>query len=167
MRVFVTGPTGSGKSTLSRQLSARYRIPFHSLDDIHWIHHPGGDKRRPMDEKLALLDQIAGTENWVIEGVQFKWADVALERADRIIVIDTSPFRTLFQIMTRFCRQKLGLESASYKPTLKTLFQMFRWSADYRSHERALLVEKLRSFQNKTTFAKDSRQGLAALGAGG
>jgi len=163
MRIFVTGPTGSGKSTLARQLSQRYSLPFHSLDDIHWVRDPRGDQRRPMDEKLALLEQIAGADNWVIEGVQFKWADAALNRADRIVVIDMPAFRNHFQILKRFCKQRLGLENADYRPSLKTLVQIFGWSADYRKYERELLMKKLEPFKPKTMLVNHPRQALGSF----
>ena len=117
-----------------------------------------------MDEKLTLLEQIARTENWIIEGVQFKWADVAFDRSDIIIVLDMPMFRNQFQIIKRFCRQLFGAEPADYKPTLKSLVQILKWSADYRNYERDILIRKLEPIKSKTLFAKGGGQIRAALG---
>jgi adenylate kinase family enzyme len=68
MRIFVTGPTCSGKTTLARQISVQTLSPLFSLDDIHWIRDPAGDRRRNADECLSILDQIAQQDDWVIEG---------------------------------------------------------------------------------------------------
>ncbi|MGC1361624.1 MAG: hypothetical protein WA419_12060 [Silvibacterium sp.] len=112
-----------------------------------------------------MLEQVVRTEGWIIDGLQFKWADAVLDRFDRIIVIDMPIFRNKFQIMKRFCKQHFGSEPSDYKPTLKTLAQIFKWSSDYRNHERQLLIRKVERFQSKTVFAKEAVQALKTLDA--
>ncbi len=163
MRIFISGPGGGGKSTLARAISSRWNIPLQSLDDIHWIRDPAGDRRRPMDDKLAMLAEVVVRDTWVIEGVQFKWADMALERADHIIVLDTPFLRNQFQIIKRFVRQVRGTEKADYKPTLATLMRIFRWSADYRRYERAMLLTKLEPFGDKAHVVRTMPEALAIL----
>ncbi|GEM_PF-888597 len=152
VRIFITGPTGSGKSTLSQRLGKFYGIPAHSLDSIHWVPRPGGDERRPLEEKISLLQELVRGESWVIEGVQFKWADLAISSADIIIVLDIPVARNCWLIIKRFVKQYLRVETAAYEPGLKSLVRIFRWNADYRGHERAQLMAKLHPFGSKTTI---------------
>lgn len=167
MRLFVTGPTGSGKSTLSRRLSRHYGLPLHSLDDLHWVRLPGGDQRRGMDEKLEMLERIVADDAWVIEGVQFKWAGAALARADRIIVVDTPRLRTQLQVVKRFVGQSLGLEAADYPPSFASLRRAFGWVSDYYAYERDMLMQALEPFGGKTSLFKGPGAALATLIAPG
>lgn len=160
MRIFITGPTGSGKSTLSRRLSELYGMPAYSLDSLHWVPRPGGDERRPFEEKIFLLQELVDGENWIIEGVQFKWADLAISSADVIIVLDIPVARNWWLIIKRFAKQYVGLEAAAYKPGIKTLIRTFRWSADYRSYERKQLMTKLTPFGQKTMIVNSPEQAL-------
>ncbi|WP_295926720.1 hypothetical protein [uncultured Xanthomonas sp.] len=160
MRIFITSPTGAGKTTLARRLGRRHCIACHALDDLHWLRRPEGDVRRPLEEKLPLLQRIVEGEHWIVEGVQFKWADAALARADHIVVIDAAPWRTTAQIVLRLGRQWLGLEAAAYRPTLARLPRMLAWSRDYHREERALLLAKLAPFRARTLLIRHSRARL-------
>ena len=163
MRIFIAGPVGGGKTTFARRLSHQLGIASYALDDLHWRRDPAGDQRRPMDEKQALLAALVAQEAWILEGVQFKWLDSAFARADLILVLEPPVFRNLRQILTRFIKQVGGRESANYKPTIGLLVQMLRWNADYRTTERALLLEKLQPFLSKTSLIKHPREGLALV----
>lgn len=156
MRLFVTGPTGSGKSTLAAKLAHKAGLPLFPLDDIHWIRHPSGDKRRDPAERVSMLENIVRREAWVVEGVQFKWADGALERADRIIVLDPPRWRNTARILRRFgsrCRSR----EAGGRATLTALLEEMRWSADYYGHERKMLFEKLGRWPGKLVVARSYR----------
>ena len=157
MKIQITGSTGSGKTTYSKKIAKELNIPRYELDDIHWIRDQKGDTRRPMDEKLALLTEIVNQNNWVIEGVQFKWSDNSFEEADVIIVLDVSQLKNRYQIIKRFLKQKLGLEKSKYKPSLKALKNMFEWEKDYRTYEREQLLIKLEPYKDKVCFIKSQK----------
>lgn len=154
MRLFVTGPTGSGKSTLARKLAERAAVPAFALDDIHWIRHADGDRRRDSAERLPMLERISRGDAWIIEGVQFKWADLAMERADWIVILDPPRWRNIVRIMRRFSHRRL---SSDRRGTLKALKDKLRWSADYYGHERAMLFEKVDRWAGKVLVARRPR----------
>lgn len=158
MRIFITGPSGSGKSTLAQEIGRKLNIACYSLDEIHWKREVGESLRRPIDEKLVLLERITKTSNWIIEGVQFKWADLAIENSDIIIVQDIGIFLNHYLIIKRFFRQLCGIESSSYKPTIKILIQFFKWSSDYRETERKMLLNKISFYSKKIHFFKSLRK---------
>lgn len=156
MRIFITGPTGSGKSTLANRLSATHGIPCYELDNIHWIRDPDGDRRRGPEERLALLQEIVSRPDWIIEGVQFKWADPAIEEAERIIVIDPGQVRNVAQIGSRFIKQKIGLETSKYRVKFRHIADMIGWFRDYHKGERSMLFDKLRPYEDKTLVVGSS-----------
>ncbi|WP_288581359.1 hypothetical protein [uncultured Methylobacterium sp.] len=148
MRVFVTGPTGGGKTTLARRLSQRAGVPIHSLDDIHWVPHPDGDRRREPAERSAMLDRIVQAEAWIIEGVQFKWTDRALERADLFVVLDVPRWKSVARILRRFAGRRLA-GGANPRGTLTALREELCWSADYYASERRMLFDKLARYSGR------------------
>jgi len=162
LRLFVTGPTGSGKSTLADHIARRAIAPLYALDDIHWEPAEGGDRRRDPSARLAMLAQIAGQDDWVIEGVQFKWADQAMERADAILVLDLPRWRNRVRIARRFVDRRLSGEPGP-RGTLRALYQEYRWSNDYFDHERAMLFDKLEQWRDKLVVARDSASALSMI----
>ena len=59
-RILIYGVTGSGKTTLARQVGAITGLPWHSVDDeIGWL--PDW-LERPRDEQRQLASQIATSE---------------------------------------------------------------------------------------------------------
>jgi adenylate kinase family enzyme len=156
MRLFVTGPTGSGKSTLATKIAQRAGLPKFSLDDMHWVRRPSGDKRRDPAERLSMLQTVVQLDGWVIEGVQFKWADIAIERADRIVVLDLPRWRTMMRILRRFSARRLSLKPSS-RGTLAALAEEMHWSADYYDHERRMLFEKVGQWSDKLIVVRSRR----------
>ncbi|WCM25435.1 hypothetical protein NDN01_15365 [Sphingomonas sp. QA11] len=154
MRLFVTGPTGSGKTTFAARVAREAALPLYSLDDLHWIRHPDGDRRRAPEERLALLRPLARQTRWVIEGVQFKWADAALDNADKIVVLDLPRWRNTLRIVRRFLSRG-RFSSHDPRATWAALGQEMRWSKDYYDHERALLFEKLGRHEEKVVKVRD------------
>ncbi len=105
-RIAVVGTTGSGKTTLARQLSRRLAIPHVELDALHW-----GPNWTPFPIEV-LRERTAralGGENWVVDGNYSKVRDIVWGRADTVVWLDyTLPvilgrlaWRTLRRIFTR------------------------------------------------------------------
>ena len=67
-RIYIIGPVGSGKTTLSRLLSAKYNIKKYELDKIVWDDENGNVKRK--DEEIKVLfNKIIGNKSWIIEDI--------------------------------------------------------------------------------------------------
>lgn len=162
MRLFVTGPTGSGKTTLARNIATQAGIPLYSLDDIHWVRHPNGDQRRNPDERAALLSEVVQQDAWVIEGVQFKWADEAMERAHHIIVLDLPRWRNLIRIGRRFLNRRLS-STRDRRGSVSALREELGWSKDYYGGERKLLFTKLKQWQEKVAVVQDSNDAIYSI----
>ena len=64
-RVVIVGSTGSGKTTLARELAAKLGLSHVELDKMHW----GPGWSIPTDEAfLPAVAAAASGEEWVIEG---------------------------------------------------------------------------------------------------
>ena len=84
-RILILGRTGSGKTTLARQLAAALGVPHVELDALYF----GPDlSRAPLD---VLRERTAGAiaaERWVTDGNKRVVRDLVWPRADTVVWLD-------------------------------------------------------------------------------
>ena len=57
-RIYISGASGAGVSTLGAALAHRLRVPHVDVDDYYWyLTDPPFGKSRPPEERLVLLKQ--------------------------------------------------------------------------------------------------------------
>ncbi|MCH7959017.1 MAG: adenylate kinase [Candidatus Hydrogenedentes bacterium] len=95
-RILIVGATGSGKTTVARQLSARYDLPHVELDVLYW--GPGWTELEGFDENAGKL--VAG-DRWIVEGGYESIMPTAWSRADRVVWLDYPFPIVLWQLVTR------------------------------------------------------------------
>jgi adenylate kinase family enzyme len=97
-RISVVGTTGSGKTTLARQISRRLGIPHVELDALHWepnwIEVPDEVMRDRVDVALA------GTM-WVVDGNYSVVRDIVWGKADTVVWLDYPFWVTIKQLLWR------------------------------------------------------------------
>ena len=82
----VTSASGSGGTTVGREIARRLGVPFHELDALFW--KPGWVESTA-DELVAVVEPIVATEAWVIDGsYQSKIGQLALGAADVVVWLD-------------------------------------------------------------------------------
>ncbi|WP_428428478.1 AAA family ATPase [Pararhizobium sp.] len=82
-RILVIGCSGGGKSTLSRELSAKLNLPYVSMDrDFFWL--PGWVKR-PKAEERALIAATVAQDRWILDGSGPSTFDLRFPRTDMVI----------------------------------------------------------------------------------
>lgn len=84
-RVAVVGTTGSGKTTLARQLSERLGIPHVELDALHW--DPGWTPADPEVFSQRTVQALSGGA-WVTDGNYSRVRDIVWGRADTVVWLD-------------------------------------------------------------------------------
>ena len=78
--------SGSGKTTVGRELARRLDVPFVELDAL--VHGPNWTET-PDDELRRLLEPVLAGDGWVIDGgYRGKLGDLVFEQADVIVWID-------------------------------------------------------------------------------
>jgi len=90
----VTSASGTGGTTVGRELAARLDLPFHELDVLFW--QPNWGRPDP-DEFRARVGELVATERWVIDGAPTR-AGSASSSSNR----PTSSFGSTFPCVSGF-----------------------------------------------------------------
>ena len=151
MKIHIIGGPGSGKSFLAKELSKRYGIAHHDLDDLYWNNEAGqyGIRRDPQ-ERDALLDRILREKDWIIEGVYYAWCGRCFEDADKIYLLDAPRHQARHRIIRRFIRRKLALEDGK-KETLRSVSELLKWADHYREDNMPRIRKLLEAYAGKVT----------------
>jgi adenylate kinase family enzyme len=126
-RVVIVGNAGSGKSWLAEWLARVLSVPAIDLDLIHWL-PDGYSAARDQDTAIAMVQDAARADGWVIEGVYGWLAREALPRATALIWLDIDVAECVANLKQR--GQRRGADQASFDALLA-------WAADYRVRDNA------------------------------
>ncbi len=149
MKIYIIGGSGSGKTYLADKLSEEHHIEHYDLDDLQWDNKAEsyGVKRNP-EERQVMLQEILEKEEWIIEGVYYKWCKQCFADADQIYLLEV-PRRTYrYRIIRRFLRRKLGLEKGK-KETLKSLISLLKWSDSYQEKDMPEIKKLIEPYGDK------------------
>lgn len=105
-RISVVGTTGSGKTTLARQISQRLNIPHVELDYLHW--EPNWIEAAN-DVMRARVTQAISGDSWVVDGNYSMVRDIVWGKADTVVWLDYAwnlvmrriLWRTLLRVVTK------------------------------------------------------------------
>lgn len=99
-RVSVVGNSGSGKTSLARELAAALRAPLLELDSV--FHLPDWTEL-PADEFRARVTAFTRADRWVVDGNYSTVRPIVWARADTVVWVD--PPHPV--VMTRVVRRTL------------------------------------------------------------
>lgn len=104
----IASASGSGKTTIGRELAERMGVPFVELDAL--VHGPNWTET-PDDVLVAQLEPVLASAGWVIDGTyRRKLGDRVLAAADVVLWLDL-PIRVwLTRLMRRTGRRIIGRE---------------------------------------------------------
>jgi adenylate kinase family enzyme len=98
-RVAVRGGTGSGKSTVAREIARRLDLPYVELDALH--HGPGWREATAEELRASVEEALDDTRGWVVDGnYDSKLGTLILDRAELIVWLDL-PVRVKFPRLVR------------------------------------------------------------------
>jgi len=147
-KILILGIVAGGKTTLAKRLSARLGIPWYELDTI--VHHETseGRKKRTDEEQVEVIVDIDRAGRWIFEGTDRASYRCLFDMADTIIFLDPPLWIRRIRILTRYIKQKVGIEKCHYHPDLAMLKRMYAWTKDFEEN-RASFETNLRKYEHK------------------
>lgn len=95
-RIFITGASCAGVTTLGQALASRLGVPHLEVDAFYWLptDPPYSTKRAP-EERVALIRQRQqASDGWVLAGSCDGWGEALTTAAELIVLVDTpTPLR--------------------------------------------------------------------------
>ena len=134
MRLYISGPVGSGKTTLARRISSLTGVRCVHLDEVVYEPDPTdswGNRKRPIPERDALFGEILAAPDYIVEDAGRECFIEAMAQADWVVLLEPPMRVRYWRIVRRWARQNLGLERSGYRPRLAVLRAMFRWTRNY------------------------------------
>jgi adenylate kinase family enzyme len=135
-RIVVIGSTGTGKSTLAKQVAARLGCNHVELDSLHW---EADWKEAPTDVFISRVEQALSGDCWVVDGQYNEVRNVIWSRADTIVWLDYPLSLILWRLARRsvsrlFTREELWNGNRESFRTHFSRNSLFIWGL--KSYER-------------------------------
>ncbi|MDF2608089.1 MAG: topology modulation protein [Bacillales bacterium] len=161
MRIYIVGSVASGKTTLAKELSSKLGIKCTHLDGIVHIKdktdREWGNIRRADEEINRLFRSTLMEPQWVIEDAGRKMFSEGMEAADIIVHLKPTIFVRRIRVLTRFFKQKLGMEECLYTPTIRMLKFMFKALNNYETGKDDLEA-RLNQYVNKVVILTSGKE---------
>ena len=158
MKIHIIGCSGTGKTYFAKRLSNKYNIPHYDLDNIYWDNSSQkyGIKTE-IEKRDKLLLNILEKDDWIIEGIYYKWLEQSFKNADIIYILDLPKYIYKLRIIKRFIKRKLKLE-ISKKETLKSLLDLLKWTDKFQNEDMKEIIKILEKYKEKVYFIKSKKK---------
>ena len=128
------------------------------MDNIYWDN--SSEKygiKTEIEKRDKLLQNILEKDDWIIEGIYYKWLEQSFKNADIIYILDLPKYIYKFRIIKRFVKRKLKLE-ISKKETLKSLLDLLKWTDKFQNENMKEIVNSLEINKEKVYFIKNKKE---------
>ena len=132
-RIHIFGASGSGTSSLAREIAGRYGHRHLDTDDYYWLPtSPPFRETRPVDQRLALLRRaFAESSEWVLAGSLCGWGDPLVPEFQLAIFLAV-PTPVRMARLARRERDRYGAEAIAPGGALHQAHEEFMdWAARY------------------------------------
>lgn len=114
MGIYIFGASGSGTTTLGKEISSRLNYSHFDSDNYFWLpSDPPYQNIRPRKERQQLLrNDIMQSEDWVISGCFTGWGDILIPFLDLVIYLWVPTDIRIKRLKERE-RKEFGVEALS------------------------------------------------------
>lgn len=156
-RISIIGGSGTGKTTLSNNLSKNLNISSTHLDGIHYL---DSWKERSKSERDNIILEKIKMEKWIIDGTYMSTLEKRLRCSDLIIYLDYSSFAQVMGVMKRFAKnhgkEKSEIPGCKEKMDKAFFLQVLYW----RKNKRDRIINTIKSIDGKKILIFKNRRQL-------
>ncbi|MEZ5993308.1 MAG: AAA family ATPase [Planctomycetota bacterium] len=140
-RICVVGCSGTGKSTLTRQLGAVLDLPMYHLDALLW-QADWVMTDRETEERVQR--EIAAKDRWIIDGNFGSTMNIRFPRAQAIIWLDLPTRTAVWGVLKR-----LAYYRGRWRPdmaegcTERFDWDFLKWVLEFREKDRHRIIQRI------------------------
>ncbi len=156
-RICIIGGSGTGKTTLSNNLSKELKLPVFHIDGIHHIKDWG---IRDREERDKIILDILKKKKWIIDGTYSSTLKERLDKANLVIFLDYSLGARLVGIFGRYLK-KHGQEKEEIPGCKEQLsFELIISSFKFKSKLRKKIIKILEDSNHSNILIFQNRKML-------
>lgn len=90
MRIYITGASCAGVTTLGRHLATQLGVRHVDVDDYYWMPtNPPFTTKRPPADRVSMMQQALGDARGVLTGSCMVWGEALIANAELIVFVAT------------------------------------------------------------------------------
>ena len=156
-KISIIGGSGTGKTTLSENLSRELKIPVYHIDGIHLLKNW---EIRDKEERDNIILSLIKKDKWIIDGTYRSTLSRRLDKSDLIIFLDYSTFAQLKGILGRYIKihgkERKEIPGCKEKMTFKFFMFVVKW----RKNKRPFIIDTLKSIDKEKVLIFKNRRSL-------
>ena len=132
-RIHILGASGTGTTTLGSALAQELGILFFDTDTYFWLPgEPPFTHKRPIPERIEMLNRDLAVESWVLSGSLCGWGDVLIPRFTHVVFLLLDNDIRLARIKTRE-RERYGSRIDEHGDRRKAHEEFMAWCDRYET----------------------------------
>ena len=152
-RIFIVGGTGSGKTTLAKQLSKILRIHYYSTDDF--IYKKKWETKYSEKERDNKVKAFANKEKWIIEGVHGgEWMSPLFKKAELVIILLINKLVLFKRITKRSIKRRRSNTPDSIRDTIKLLY----WAHIYKKDKFLVHKQMIGDYKKRFIVLRSNKE---------
>jgi len=158
-KISIIGGSGTGKTTLTNNLSLELNLPVYHLDGLNYF--PNWKERDKEDRDRLIFEKIK-EDKWIIDGTYRSTLKKRLKESDLVIFLDYSTFSQVRGVLKRYImlcgKEKKEIPGCNEKVDFKFLIWVLKWRKTKRSdivkYLNEIDKEKILIFKNRNQLNK-------------